>query len=423
MPNFLAELAARRRFGMKPGLDSIRALSSELGNPHQRLRAVHVAGTNGKGAVCAILDACLRAAGQRVGRYTSPHLVALNERFFIDGAPVDDAPLNAAAQRVATATRGLSQEITYFEALTAVAFLVFAERNLDWTILECGLGGRLDATNICNPSMSIITRIGLDHCQWLGNTVEAIASEKAGIVKPGVPVVLGANEPSVRAAVEERAAALESPFFYAPDVAAEPEIPHGFSLPGAFNRENAVTALAALKTLAKFRLLGQAEERQTLDGFSNVVWPGRFQRVGNFIIDGAHNPPAAEALHEALMFQLKNGERIDLIAGFCGDKDASHVLSTLSPFVSRAFAVHTGNPRSISADETASLMRESGIKAMACDSLDAAISATGHNLTLICGSLFLAGAALLKLGAYPWPCAHADPSEMLVAETKSALRG
>ena len=258
MTPFLEELAARRRFGMKPGLETIRALCDALGNPQRSFKAIHVAGTNGKGAVCAILDAALRegirdrGSGIGVGRYTSPHLVKINERFFLDGAPVDDETLEGVACKIASSVSRLPssvQDLTFFEALTAVAFLLYAEAKVDYAILECGLGGRLDATNICEPKLCVITKIGLDHCDWLGDTVEKIAAEKAGIIKPGVPVVLGRNEPSVRAVVEARAKEVDAPFYYAPDLASENEIPGDFSLAGSFNRENAVTALAALKVI------------------------------------------------------------------------------------------------------------------------------------------------------------------------------
>ena len=422
MTEFLAELAARRRFGMKPGLHAMRSLCAALGDPQRRLRAIHVAGTNGKGAACAILDACLLAAGRTTGRYTSPHLLTINERFCLDGTPVADEPLEATAERVFRAirelapdnwgqspeitpdNRGQSQEITYFEALTAVAFLLFAERRPDWTVLECGLGGRLDATNVCEPALCVITRIGLDHCDWLGGTAEAIASEKAGIIKPGVPVVLGRNEPSVRAVVEARAAALGAPFHYAPDDADESEIPADFALAGRFNRENAVTALAALKVL---------KEPCLATGLANVTWPGRFQRIGNFIVDGAHNPPAAEALVAALREAGTADRSLILVAGFCGDKDADCVLRTLAPVVRRAFAVHTGNPRSLSAAETATRMRHAGMDAAPLESVEAAIAAAGDSQTLVCGSLFLAGLALKELKAFPWPSMRRDPAELL----------
>lgn len=419
--HFLDELAARRRFGMKPGLDTIREICRRLGDPQRRFRPVHVAGTNGKGAVCAILDACLGG-----GRYTSPHLVNLNERFFLRGAPIDDAALERAAERVAAVAPA---DTTFFEALTAVAFLIYADAQPCPVVLETGLGGRLDATNVCDPSLCVITRIGLEHCDWLGDTVEKIAAEKAGIVKPGVPVVLGRNEPSVRAVVEARAREVGAPFHYAPDLASEAEIPPDFSLHGSFNRENAVTALAALKVLHRSNNL----DNRTLGQFSKVIWPGRFQRVGDFIVDGAHNPPAARALASSLEELLRpalspqsnnpanrtieQSPRFSLVAGFCGDKDVETVLRILAPFVARGYAVRTNNPRSLSAAAVAEKMCVAGIPAVACGSLRSAIEQSGRSgsRTVICGSLFLAGEALVALGAYPWGNApRFDPAELLM---------
>lgn len=416
---FLEDLAARRRFGMKPGLGTIRAVCAALGGPERRLRGVvHVAGTNGKGAVCALLDACLRAAGRKVARYTSPHLVRLNERFFLDGAPLADAVLETASARVAEAARGCA-DLTFFEALTAVGFTAFADADPDYAVLETGLGGRLDATNICRPALAVITRIGLDHCDWLGDTVEKIAVEKAGIVKPDVPVVLGRNVPSVVEIVKARARAVGAPFVYAPEIADETEIPGGFSLVGAFNRENAVTALAALKTLGVTSGIAA--------GFRRVVWPGRFQRVGRFLVDGAHNPPAARALAAALgEYAPFRGAVPTLIAGFCGDKDVDETLRILAPLVRKGIAVRTNNPRSLDPAELARKMESAGIPSIPCDSIHLALEKLGSVPTktgsvptegavdaLICGSLFLAGEALVALGAYPWPADRFDPAERL----------
>ena len=430
--SFLDELAARRRFGMKPGLETIRNLCAALDDPQLKFKAIHVAGTNGKGAVCAILDAALRShkggggvPPPHIGRYTSPHLVKINERFFLDGKPVDDATLERVAsvvnRTIEQSNNRTIEDLTFFEALTAVAFLLYAEAKVDYAILECGLGGRLDATNICNPALCVITRIGLDHCDWLGDTVEQIAAEKAGVIKPGVPVVLGRNEQSVRAVVEARAAELGAPFRYAPDLADESEIPADLSLPGSFNRENAVTALAVLRVLEHSNI-------RTFEHFPAVVWPGRFQRVGNFIVDGAHNPPAARALRAALEAEDIRQKTLDLICGFCGDKDVGEVLSILAPVVKRGFAVKTNNPRSLAAEETAARMRAAGIDAIPCGSLKEAIrlSAPGtrHQAlrTLICGSLFLAGEALVELGAYPWESSRFDPAESLKRENGCRLK-
>lgn len=384
---------------MKPGLDAIECVMSRLGNPERRTKAIHIAGTNGKGATAAILDASLRSAGFRVARYTSPHLMRVNERFFIGGQPISDSILESAASRVAAVA---PDDLTFFEALTAVAFLVFAEQEIDIAVMETGLGGRLDATNICRPILSVITRIGLDHCDWLGDTAEKIAAEKAGIVKPEIPVVVGANMPSVRAVIAERAAKLSSPFIYAPDIAKPSEIPADFSLRGSFNRENAVTALAALKQLQ----LGS----RNLKLATSIVWPGRFHKVGRFLIDGAHNPPAATALRDAILEELT--PPFNLIAGFCGDKDIDATLQILKPLVSTAFAVRTSNPRSLSPEDIAEKMNTAGIQATPCKSLQDAIKLSSGQ-TLVCGSLFLAGEALVALGAYPWSTARQDPSELL----------
>lgn len=421
--SFLAELAARRRFGMKPGLETMAALCRALGDPQRRFRSIHVAGTNGKGAVCAILDAALTAAGTGpVGRYTSPHLVRLNERFFLDGAPVADATLERLSQKVHEAAEGLppAVELTFFEALTAVAFLLFAERRVAHAVLECGLGGRLDATNVCAPALCVITKVGLDHCDWLGDTVEQIAAEKAGIVKPGVPVVLARNEPSVVAVVRAAAQAKGAPFHYAPDLVDAAEIPADFALPGAFNRENAVTALAALKILFAGSSMPSSVVRPP-SAFARVVWPGRFQRVGAFLVDGAHNPPAARALAASLAERFGGGaRRLNLVFGACGDKAVADVLRVLAPFVKRAYAVRTNNPRALSADDLAAAMRAVGLDATPCASLAEALAQASASAApgtgpaaLVCGSLFLAGEALVALGAYPWPATRFDPSELL----------
>ena len=410
MSDFLDRLAARRRFGMRPSLDAIRGVCAALGDPQKELRAIHVAGTNGKGAVCAMIEACLRSGGLRACRYTSPHLVRINERFFVDGKPVDDATLERAADKVFHADSDTNSQLTFFEALTAVAFIAFSEAKCDYAVLETGLGGRLDATNICVPEICVITKIGLDHCDWLGDTVEKIAAEKAGIIKKGVPIVLGKNEPAVITVVKARASEVGAPFFYAPDMADESEIPDGFSLEGAFNRENAVTALAALKVLKK----------GSRDGLSNVVWPGRFQRVGRFIIDGAHNPPAARALAAALSkYAPFAGSVPTLIAGFCGDKDVDETLRILAPLVGKGIAVRTNNPRSLAPEELARKMESAGISAISCDSIHLALekmgsvpSGSGAD-TLICGSLFLAGEALAELDAFPWQADRFDAAEIM----------
>ena len=414
---FLEELAGRQRFGIRPGLETITAIAQALGNPQHDFKAIHVAGTNGKGAVCVILDAYLRELGFKTGRYTSPHLVRLNERFLVNGVPVADDRLDTLAQFVNSQfenSKIRKLNPTFFEALTAVAFKLYAEEKVDYAVLECGLGGRLDATNVCCPVVSVITRIGLDHCDWLGDTVEKIAAEKAGIIKPGVPVVVGRNEPNVVSVIAARAEELKSPFYYAPDLVDESEVPLDFPLPGKFNRENAQTAFAALKVLG---FHNSQFENSKIRKFPSLLHPGRYQKVGRFIIDGAHNPPAAKALVEALEADKDlGGEKVDLIFGACADKDVDEVLRILGPHINRAFAVETNNPRSFSAEELAARMNALGIPTQPAildilENSQFANSQFENSKILICGSLFLVGEALVKLGAYPYSDIRFDPSE------------
>ena len=401
---------------MRPGLDTIRAVMAALGNPQDTLRCIHIAGTNGKGAVAAMLDSVLRAAGYRVARYTSPHLVAINERFFIDGEPVADDALAAVADEVLSVIARLERdqglEVTFFEALTAVAFVLFARVRPDVAVLETGLGGRLDATNIiASPLVSVITRIGLDHCGWLGTTHAAIATEKAGIVKPGCPVVCGAMPPEALDAIRRVAAEKGSPL-----VAAQPWTPPaGFALFGAFQEENAATVKTVLNMLP-FTIPDWAIS----DGLAHVVWPGRCQLVARdgvtYVVDGAHNPDGAAALARVLDSMAPVG----LVAGFCGDKDVSGHLRTLAPHVSRAWAVPIRNDRSLAPEDVAARMGSAGIAdATPCAALPEALSAAAAwaretgNPVAVCGSLFLVGETLVALDAYPWRLRSPDANELL----------
>ncbi len=403
----IEDLQSRARFGMHPGLERMQAVVAALGHPEAELPAIHVAGTNGKGAVCAMLDACFRALGARTGLYTSPHLVNLTERFLYNGEPVSEETLEAAWGRVLRATpREVNENLSYFEVLTATAFELYRTLKPDELILETGLGGRLDATTVCRPKLCIITRIGLDHCEWLGSTCEAIAGEKAGIMQPGVPIVVGMNTPSVKAVLAEAARKIGAPIYFAEDLIPETDAPANLSLQGTFNRENARTVQAALKVLG-------IDPARVQEAWAHVVWNGRYQRIGNRLVDGAHNPPAATALARALAADGLQG-KMTLIAGFCGDKDVKAVLELLKPFVRRALAVKTNNPRSLEAKELAVLMREAGLPAVsAATSLEAALEVTEGEQTLICGSLFLAGEALVALGHAPYHHTQFDANEWL----------
>lgn len=433
-------IASRRRFGMKPGLERMEALAAALGNPERDLACVHVAGTNGKGSVAAMVAAVLQSAGfGKVGRYTSPHLVYFNERICIDGEPVADAVLEPALDKVLAAVRDLDAKgagPTFFECVTALAFEVFRAEGVKLAVIETGLGGRLDATNVILPVLSVITNVGLEHCEYLGDTVAKIAFEKAGIVKAGRPVVTGAMEPEALAVIRARAAELGAP---APSIGVsvasrtskagdakfsfEDEFRSvsgiAFPLSGAYQRENLATAVAALEVFSQSTGLPISDDAFK-SGLEKVSWPCRFQKVSSapdVIVDGAHNPPAAVALAETLS---KMRVPLALVAGFCGDKDCLKVLRTLKPHFRRAWATETPSPRTSSAGDVQLLMRQAGFaEPGACPSWRDAVAAASawagekDGAVIVCGSLFLAGAVADAFGALPWRGGAVIPSELL----------
>lgn len=438
---FLEQLAARRKFGMKPGLDTINAVLEALGHPEQNLAAVHIAGTNGKGSVAAMCESVLRAAGYAVGRYTSPHLVSINERFLVRGEQATDKMLEDAANEVdaAIATLGGSLEITYFEYLTAMMFVLFRKEKISLAVIETGLGGRLDATNVVTPLVAVITRIGLDHCDWLGDTYEKIAAEKAGIIKPGRPVVCAAMPEDARRVIQETAVKQQALFIDACEsvtVAATkktldgqtlkietPELtlpPIRLPLAGAFQLENISTTVATLQVLSQALEIPEAAYKA---GLESVRWPGRFQLVQDqppIIVDGAHNPDGADALVATLKSLIKK-QPIAFIAGFCGDKDVAAYLHRIAPLAACAYAVPVRNPRTLTPGQTLGQMNIAGLReAIDCETLDdalaraAAWATENSGVVVVCGSLFLAGEALQHFHALPGtaPC-RADLSEQL----------
>lgn len=426
--NYLQHLAARRRFGMRPGLDTMNALLDVLGHPEANLAALHIAGTNGKGSVAALCESVLRAAGYTVGRYTSPHLISLNERFLVRGHAATDEMLERAATAVddAIASLGSASEITYFEYLTAMMFALFRTEKINLAVIETGLGGRLDATNVITPLVSAITRIGLDHCDWLGDTFEKIAFEKAGIIKPGRPVVCAAMPAEARRVIQEVALknhslcidACESVTVSATKKTLTgqtlkietPEMtlpPIRLPLAGAFQLENVSTAIATLEVLSQALEMPEAAYKT---GLESVCWPGRFQCVQDnppIIVDGAHNPGGADALVASLKSLIQK-QPIALIAGFCSDKDIVTFLHKIAPLASRAYAVPVRNPRSLTAGQVMGQMNIAGLRDVTdCASLDEALAdakpwaSENKGVIVICGSLFLAGEALAAFNTMP----------------------
>lgn len=429
----IALVQGRRRFGMKPGLDRIEALLSALGNPERDLACIHIAGTNGKGSVAAMAASVLQRAGLGdIGLYTSPHLVYFNERIRIGGEPIAndaleralDAALNAAERCAASGSPG--GDATFFELATAAAFHAFRDAGVRVAVVEAGLGGRLDATNVLVPAVSVITNVGLEHCEWLGDTIEKIAGEKAGIVKPGRPVVAGTMPDAALAVIARRAAEVGSPFLRAGATISSRKARDGsqridfedeirsisgvrFPLDGTFQRENLATATTALEAFSQTTGI-PIEDDAIRAGLESVAWPCRYQTIRKTprtIADGAHNPPAAEALAASLA--KRETMPLALVAGFCADKDALAFLRILKPRFRAAFATETPNERTMPARETAALMSQAGFPAVFAepDWRDAIAGATAWaekngGAVVVCGSLFLAGVVADAFGALPW---------------------
>jgi dihydrofolate synthase/folylpolyglutamate synthase len=393
----------------KLGLDRMRALLERLGHPERRGRFVHVAGTNGKGSTCALIEGALRAAGHRTGLFTSPHLIEPTERIRIAGRPVSPADFAAAFDQVHAAAlrllaeRRLDHHPSYFETVTAMGFLLFAEAETGYTVLEVGLGGRLDATNVVHPALCAITRIDYDHQQFLGDTIEQIAAEKAGILKPGVPAVFGPQRPEADAVLTACARGLR----IEPVRAAEQNVEilsessggtllrvSGLEvfcpLAGRHQVENAATAVAALRQLG---IPGEA----IAEGFRAARWPGRLQRVcrsPEILVDGAHNVNGAEAL-AAHLRRFYAGRRITLVYGSMRDKPVAAIGRILFPLAETVILTAPDTDRALSPEELTRLAPESRL--LQAPNLDAAWELIRDpDLVVITGSLFLAGEAIRR---------------------------
>lgn len=400
------------------GLDHTRELLARLGSPERRLRFVHVAGTNGKGSTAALLDSCLRQAGYRTGLYTSPHLTRCNERFRVNGAPVSDETLAGALSRVLAEADRIPGSPAQFELLTCAAFLCFLEAGCGIVVLEVGLGGRLDATNVIPvPEAAVITRIGLDHTELLGDTLEKIAREKAGIIKTGGTVVLGDRTPAVVREVQDicrrRASALHlarparllsrslegQVFAWGPC----PELE--LSLLGPHQLQNAATALETLEVLEGrgWKVPPQAVR----EGLRRAVWPGRMElaaRHPDILIDGGHNRQCAEAVAESLR-TLYPGKKCRFLLGVLADKDVDGILQTLVPLAEEIAAVTPDSPRALPAqalcrrlEEGFQFRRAAAFErpAQALESLRGRAGA--EDVICACGSLYLVGEVRAALG-------------------------
>jgi dihydrofolate synthase/folylpolyglutamate synthase len=386
----LAWLYGTQTFGIKLGLDNTRRLLAAAGDPHERLKFLHVAGTNGKGSTCAMMDSILRAAGHRSGLYTSPHLVDFRERIRVDGAMIPEDAVAEGLTRLREAAENLDHAPAFFEITTVLAAWWFAREGAEYVVWETGMGGRLDATNAVTPDVAVITPIGMDHQQWLGDTLAQIAGEKAGIIKSRVPVVSAPQAPEARAVLESRACEVGVPITFVD----EPWPGDALGLLGLHQRWNAAVACAALRAAGA----GVTSENER-NGLRNVVWPARFQRVGeNLVVDGAHNPEAVETLVETWR-EVFRKVKASLVFAALRDKDAGQLLRALRPIADEVWLVPVNNARGMAPAELRPPAEAAGFAAIhegsVAESLSAA-RASGRPV-LVAGSLFLAGEVLALL--------------------------
>ncbi len=402
-------LYSLRWFGAKFGLANSFKLAAVAGNPQRDLRFVHVAGTNGKGSTCAMLESIYRAAGLRVGLFTSPHLVAFSERIQVNREPIPKPEVARLVAEMQTLLRHFPAEEhpTFFEVVTIMALLYFQSQRCDLVIWETGLGGRLDATNIVTPLASIITNIQYDHQKWLGETLASIASEKAGIIKPGVPAITGASQPEALHVILEAARHQNAPLtVVAPSEMRRPPL-DTLHLPllGHHQRMNAAVALATVRELMPE--IPVDEERIRL-GLSRVSWAGRLQIVRQpdgrkLLLDGAHNIGGAEMLAAALKEYFPT-RKPALILGILQDKDWPRMCQVLSPLAGRILLVPVHSERTAEPHALAAPCRESNSEAeiLECASLANALEKTQQDpFVVVGGSLYLVGEAmeLLHLSA------------------------
>ena len=397
----LAWLYGTQTFGIKLGLENTFRLLAAAGNPHERLRFLHVAGTNGKGSTCAMMDAILRAAGYRSGLYTSPHLVDFRERIRLDGAMIPEDAVAEGLTLLREAAETRDHAPTFFELTTVLAAWWFARQSPDYVVWETGMGGRLDATNAVTPEVAVITPIGMDHEKWLGDTIEEIAGEKAGVIKSRVPAVSAPQVPEVRAVIEARAAdAGMSPVFVS-----EPWSGEVSCLSGSHQRWNAALACSALRAAGV-----EVDAKAEGEGLRRVVWPARFQRVTeNFVIDGAHNPEAIETLVTTWR-EVFGGMRASLVFAALRDKDVPHLLRALHSVADEVWLVPVNNVRSMAAGELRPLAEAAGFAGIHESTVAESVAAArgSGRPVLVAGSLFLAGEVLALLEGAPPPFASSQ---------------
>ena len=362
----------------KPGLERIGELCERLGHPEKTLKFIHIAGTNGKGSTSSMLESVLRAAGYKIGLYTSPFIRVFNERMRVDGENISNDELASLTEYIKPIAELMEDKPTEFELITALAFEYFARHSCDVVILEAGMGGRLDSTNIIDTSvLSIITGIALDHTAFLGDTVEKIAAEKAGIIKRGVPVLYGGTDESAKSVISERADEMNAQFasvdyerLYVKDMSLDgtyfdfdefKEVK--IKLLGSYQPRNAAIVLSAIQILRQSGF--EISDIAVREGLSSAEWQGRFEILSReplMIFDGAHNPQGIEAAVESIRLYFKD-QKVCIVTGVLRDKDYTHIAKMLATVASKAFTFTPDSPRALDASDYAKTLTSAGISA------------------------------------------------------------
>lgn len=393
----------------KPGLERVTALCEALGNPQDDLKFIHVAGTNGKGSFCAMTASILQAAGYRTGLFTSPYIKVFNERMQVDGAPIADEELAELTASVRPIADAMTDKPTEFELITAIAFLYFKRHHCDVVVLETGMGGRLDATNLIrHPLLSVITGIALDHTAFLGDTIAQIATEKAGIIKSGCPVLWGGENAEAEAVIAAAAQAQNAPYRRVDRLPLQvheatldgTRFSYGayrdvtLSLLGLYQPHNVTTVLTAVTMLKEQGFVVSDEAVRV--GLASVYWPARFEVLSRrplVIFDGAHNVQGIAAAVHSIRHYFST-QKVYVLTGVLKDKDYTAIAQQLASVASRAFVLTPDNPRALAGEEYAALLESLGVPATAYGSVGEAYTAAravaeADGIPLLClGSLY-----------------------------------
>jgi len=403
-------------------LRRVEELLLRLGNPHLAAKSVHIAGTNGKGSIAAMVTAALTASGYTTGLYTSPHLNELRERFKVNGELITQGELIALVEKLKPEVEAVNQKATYgelttFELLTALGFVHFKLKGADFQVLEVGLGGRLDATNVIQPEVCIITSISFDHMDVLGSSLTELASEKAGIIKPGSMVVTSPQPDEVAQVIEKTCLNCEAGLVRVGSDVVWQSLgfdskrqllqvrgklgSYKLSIPllGYYQLENAATAVAALEVLAGKGF--NISRDSIINGLAQVSWPGRFQILSHhplLVVDGAHNPDSARKLKQSLV-QYFDFHRAILVIGVSSDKDVAGIISELVPLFDKVIVTRSRHPRAMALEQLIAVFRRFGVEVQAVDAVSEALSlalsmAGGRDLVCVSGSLFVVAEAI-----------------------------